>query len=74
LITFYFQYGTKSIECVRQPLSEYEGKIDLGDFIQTVDADNYFTYPGSLTTPSCAEVVIWTVFPRLITINNDQVN
>ena len=67
------QYGTKSIECVRQPTSEFEGKIDLGDFIKTVDADHYFTYPGSLTTPGCEEAVIWTVFPRIITIDNDQV-
>ena len=69
----YLQNGTKSIDCVSQPLSEFEGEIDLGDFINTVSDDQYYTYPGSLTTPGCQEAVIWTVFPSVITIDNDQV-
>ena len=69
----YFQNGTKSIVCVSQPLSEFDGEIDLGDFISTVSDDQYYTYPGSLTTPGCQEAVIWTVFPSVITIDNDQV-
>jgi carbonic anhydrase len=33
---------------------------------------NYYRYEGSLTTPSCGEAVIWTVFEQSIPISLDQ--
>lgn len=33
---------------------------------------SYFRYEGSLTTPSCAESVSWTVFSRIMSITFDQ--
>lgn len=33
----------------------------------------YFTYPGSLTTPTFAENVIWIVYPEPIHISSRQV-
>lgn len=33
---------------------------------------SYFRYEGSLTTPSCAESVIWTVFTESLPISLDQ--
>lgn len=33
---------------------------------------NYYRYEGSLTTPSCGEAVVWTVFEHSIPISMDQ--
>lgn len=32
----------------------------------------YFRYEGSLTTPLCAESVVWTVFPESLPVSLDQ--
>lgn len=37
------------------------------------DTSNFFTYYGSLTTPPCSEVVIWTVFSETHAISAEQV-
>ena len=36
--------------------------------------DDFYRYPGSLTTPGCFESVVWTVFSTPIQISDKQVN
>lgn len=37
------------------------------------DTSNFFTYNGSLTTPPCNEVVIWSIFTQPFFITTSQV-
>ena len=37
------------------------------------DLDDYFYYEGSLTTPTCDEVVQWIVYEEPIEISQEQV-
>lgn len=37
------------------------------------DRTAYFRYEGSLTTPSCDEAVIWTVFERSVPFASEQI-
>uniref|UniRef100_A0AAY5EAV2 Alpha-carbonic anhydrase domain-containing protein n=1 Tax=Electrophorus electricus TaxID=8005 RepID=A0AAY5EAV2_ELEEL len=53
--------------------------IILGDFtldslLQGVNRSKYYRYLGSLTTPSCNEAVVWTVFKDSIKVSQDLIN
>ncbi|XP_071849206.1 carbonic anhydrase 2-like isoform X1 [Apostichopus japonicus] len=45
--------------------------ISVADMLPK-DVTRYFRYLGSLTTPTCNEVVVWTVFEDSISISADQ--
>lgn len=47
--------------------------ISVADMLPK-DVTRYFRYLGSLTTPTCNEVVVWTVFEDSISISADQVS
>ncbi|XP_039439075.1 carbonic anhydrase 4-like [Culex pipiens pallens] len=53
----------------KQPL---RGSLHLKDLLPK-DRTVYFRYEGSLTTPVCAESVVWTVFPESLPISLGQV-
>lgn len=47
-------------------------KILRADALLPTNTSLFFRYEGSLTTPGCAESVIWTVFTHSISISFDQ--
>ena len=45
-------------------------RSDFKDVLPT--RGEYATYPGSLTTPPCSEIVTWYVMQDFIAVSNDQ--
>ncbi|KAL6474950.1 hypothetical protein MHYP_G00159900 [Metynnis hypsauchen] len=48
--------------------------ITMDSLLQGVDRTKYYRYLGSLTTPSCDEAVVWTVFKDTIKVSQDLIN
>lgn len=46
----------------------------LKGWLDTIDFDNFWSYPGSLTTPGCGEIVEWTVIDDIQPISEAQLN
>jgi carbonic anhydrase len=44
--------------------------VNLGDGL--TNTSQYYTYPGSLTTPPCSETVTWFVLKRRAGLSEDQ--
>ncbi|XP_075703717.1 carbonic anhydrase 4-like [Rhinoderma darwinii] len=47
---------------------QLNSSLSLDDLLGDVNLTTYYRYKGSLTTPTCDEVVIWTVFKNPITV------
>ena len=45
----------------------------IPNVMNSMQADRFFTYEGSLTTPGCYESVTWIVFNSHPVITDDQV-
>lgn len=49
-----------------------DSNLNLKDLLPSSTA-TFYRYSGSLTTPGCQEIVVWTVFEKPITISERQV-
>ena len=43
------------------------------NYLLPLQTDAFFRYNGSLTTPSCNEIVFWTVFQTPVFVSEKQV-
>ncbi|KAM9816969.1 uncharacterized protein ACB057_002244 [Neosynchiropus ocellatus] len=48
-------------------------EISIDDLLGAVDRTSYYRYNGSLTTPSCNQAVVWTVFKEPIEIDQNLI-
>ncbi|XP_062919345.1 carbonic anhydrase 4-like [Mobula hypostoma] len=46
-----------------------DGAFSMMDLIDSINLTKYYRYNGSLTTPECNEIVLWTVFEEPIRLN-----
>jgi carbonic anhydrase len=63
--------NSKAVFDVAGRNSTYRDKLLLSELLPRNQA-KFFRYEGSLTTPSCGEAVVWTVFEQSIAISEDQ--
>ncbi|XP_030376113.1 carbonic anhydrase 2 isoform X2 [Scaptodrosophila lebanonensis] len=61
----------KKYSAMNKP-TKVKDSLAVSDLLSSVDG--YFTYAGSLTTPTCAEAVTWIVPTETFPVTLDQVN
>uniref|UniRef100_A0A8C9VZR7 Carbonic anhydrase n=1 Tax=Scleropages formosus TaxID=113540 RepID=A0A8C9VZR7_SCLFO len=47
--------------------------VSISDLLNGVNLSKFYRYNGSLTTPTCDEAVVWTVFQEPISVSKDLV-
>ena len=57
------------------PTTEGEAALDERDAVDLIPGgDDYLRYQGSLTTPPCSEVVLWTVMDETIEVSQAHID
>ncbi|XP_035997634.1 carbonic anhydrase 4-like isoform X1 [Fundulus heteroclitus] len=54
--------------------SRIKYRISLDDLLSGVDRSKYYRYLGSLTTPTCDEAVVWTMFKEPIKVSKNLID
>ncbi|XP_023267114.1 carbonic anhydrase 4-like [Seriola lalandi dorsalis] len=64
---------TKYLSAIHNISSEVSvtEEISIDDLLGNVNRAAYYRYNGSLTTPSCNEAVVWTVFKESVKVDQD---
>lgn len=52
--------------------SDLSGSLSLKNLLP-VSTSKFYRYSGSLTTPGCNEIVVWTVFDEPVSMSENQV-
>lgn len=89
VVGFFFEYGeastvlAKLLADVPSQLPENDTAVNIRhevlDLLNLLELEkgevsNYYTYNGGLTTPSCNEIVKWTVMQDPVSMSHDQMN
>ncbi|XP_061765376.1 uncharacterized protein LOC133558193 isoform X1 [Nerophis ophidion] len=51
---------------------EVTEELSIAELLGDMDFTSYYRYNGSLTTPSCNEAVVWTLFKKSIKVDQSQ--
>uniref|UniRef100_A0A8V5GPQ4 Uncharacterized protein n=1 Tax=Melopsittacus undulatus TaxID=13146 RepID=A0A8V5GPQ4_MELUD len=86
VLGFFFQVGLQLLEGGDPVLGKVPTSHRTGDSVDLASTfrlgtllphagrlSGYYRYQGSLTTPDCSEVVIWTIFEEPVEIGREQV-
>ena len=67
-----FFLSTKKVRTQNQ-ITNLEQGVILEDFLPD-NTDKFFRYNGSLTTPGCNQIVVWTIFKERVEISQSQMD